>query len=122
MDSPSVQQPVPNGLLHGINPSEGYVYNATEEQKRRSRLGSLDEFWRLHRKSLEDPDTFWREAAAPFYWKVPVPKENVANYNIDVRKGKVFIEWLKGASTNICYNALDRNVQNGHGEQIAYYW
>ncbi|KAG8196839.1 hypothetical protein JTE90_027552 [Oedothorax gibbosus] len=121
MDSPSVQQPVSNGLLRGIN-SEGYVYNATEEQKRRSRLGSLDEFWRLHRKSLEDPDTFWREAAEPFYWKVPLRNENIANYNIDVSKGKVFIEWLKGASTNICYNALDRNVQNGHGEQIAYYW
>ncbi|GFU04862.1 acetyl-coenzyme A synthetase [Nephila pilipes] len=109
-------------IANGNGTNGNYVFRATEEQKSRSHLGSLDEFWRLHRKSLEDPNTFWSEAAAPFYWKVPLPKEqNIGNYNIDVRKGRVSIEWLKGASTNICYNALDRNVQNGHGEQIAYY-
>ncbi|GFW82700.1 acetyl-coenzyme A synthetase, cytoplasmic [Trichonephila clavipes] len=109
-------------IANGDGTNGNYVFRATEEQKNRSRLGSLDEFWRLHRKSLEDPDAFWTEAAAPFYWKVPIPKDkSIGNYNIDVGKGRVFIEWLKGASTNICYNALDRNVQNGHGEQIAYY-
>lgn len=110
-------------VANGDGTNGSYVFRATDEQKNRSHLGSLDEFWRLHRKSLEDPNAFWTDAAAPFYWKVPIPKDkNIGNYNIDVRKGRISIEWLKGASTNICYNALDRNVQNGHGEQIAYYW
>ncbi|GIY45130.1 acetyl-coenzyme A synthetase, cytoplasmic [Caerostris darwini] len=111
-----------NGVANGSVNNGSYVFRATEEQKSKAHMGNLNEFWKMHRKSLEDPDSFWREAAAPFFWKTPVPEKNISNYNIDVRKGSVFIEWLKGASTNICYNALDRNVQNGHGEQIAYYW
>lgn len=111
----------PNGFLNHSD-NGGYVFNVTEEQRIRSRLGNLDEFWRIHRKSLDEPDVFWREAASPFYWKTPVPEKNVTNYNFDVRKGKVFIEWMKGATTNICYNALDRNVERGYGNQIAFYW
>lgn len=105
-----------------LNHDGGYVFNVTEEQRSGSRLGSLDEFWKMHRRSLNDPDAFWGEAASPFYWKTPVPEKNICNYNFDINKGKVFVEWMKGATTNICYNALDRNVEQGHGDQIAFYW
>ncbi|XP_054717208.1 acetyl-coenzyme A synthetase, cytoplasmic-like [Uloborus diversus] len=111
-----------NGFGNDVKHKRDYVFHATREQKARSRLGSLDEFWRMHRKSLEEPDVFWTEAAAPFHWETPLPEKNIANYNIDVNKGKVFIEWMKGATTNICYNALDRNVKLGHGDKIAFYW
>ena len=40
-------------------------------------------------------------------------------YNFDTRKGPIKIEWMVGAKTNICYNALDRNVEAGHGDKIA---
>uniref|UniRef100_A0A8C0E8I7 Acetyl-coenzyme A synthetase n=1 Tax=Bubo bubo TaxID=30461 RepID=A0A8C0E8I7_BUBBB len=44
-------------------------------------------------------------------------------YNFDVTKGKIFIEWMKGATTNICYNLLDRNVNEKKlGDKIAFYW
>ncbi|XP_076208433.1 acetyl-coenzyme A synthetase, cytoplasmic isoform X3 [Aptenodytes patagonicus] len=39
------------------------------------------------------------------------------------RRGKIFIEWMKGATTNICYNLLDRNVNEKKlGDKIAFYW
>lgn len=31
-------------------------------------------------------------------------------------------QWFKGAKTNICYNAVDRNVEAGNGDKIAMYW
>ncbi|KFW63428.1 Acetyl-coenzyme A synthetase, cytoplasmic, partial [Pygoscelis adeliae] len=35
----------------------------------------------------------------------------------------IFIEWMKGATTNICYNLLDRNVNEKKlGDKIAFYW
>ncbi|KFV62743.1 Acetyl-coenzyme A synthetase, cytoplasmic, partial [Dryobates pubescens] len=35
----------------------------------------------------------------------------------------IFIEWMKGATTNICYNLLDRNVNEKQlGDKIAFYW
>ncbi|XP_042909555.1 acetyl-coenzyme A synthetase, cytoplasmic-like [Parasteatoda tepidariorum] len=112
-----------NGLaLHDNYQDTNYAYEATEEQRRNARMSSLDDFWKMHRKSLDDPDAFWSEASESLYWKIPVPKQNVCRYNFDVHKGKIFIEWMKGAMTNICYNALDRNVEKGHGEQIAYFW
>ena len=43
-------------------------------------------------------------------------------YNFDTRKGPIKIEWMVGAKTNICYNALDRNVEAGHGDKIAFHW
>merc|ERR1719320_1123131 len=29
---------------------------------------------------------------------------------------------MMGAETNICYNALDKQVDNGHGDKVAFYW
>ncbi len=44
------------------------------------------------------------------------------NYNFDVRNGPIKIEWFVGAKTNVCYNAVDRHVENGKGDQVAFYW
>ena len=43
-------------------------------------------------------------------------------FNFDVRKGPVKIEWFVGAETNLSYNCLDRHVEAGHGDRIAFYW
>ena len=43
-------------------------------------------------------------------------------YNFDMGKGPVKIEWMVGAQTNICHNALDHNVEAGHGDRVAFYW
>lgn len=32
------------------------------------------------------------------------------------------VQWFKGGKTNICYNAVDRNIECGNGEKIAMYW
>lgn len=42
-------------------------------------------------------------------------------YNFDLKSGPVKIEWFLGAQTNVCYNCLDRNIEKGKGEQIAFY-
>ena len=41
--------------------------------------------------------------------------------NFDMRKGRVFAEWFKGSKTNVCYNALDRWVEKGRGQQVNFY-
>lgn len=44
-------------------------------------------------------------------------------YNFDVTKGDIYIKFMEGAKTNICYNVLDRNVHERNlGEKVAYYW
>src|SRR5438309_979312 len=33
-----------------------------------------------------------------------------------------FAKWFVGGRLNVAYNCLDRHVEAGHGDQVAYYW
>ncbi|XP_072980478.1 acetyl-coenzyme A synthetase, chloroplastic/glyoxysomal-like isoform X2 [Typha angustifolia] len=84
-------------------------------------VSSPVQYHKMYKRSIEDPAGFWSEIASGFYWKEKWDPE-VYTENIDVTKGTVQIEWFKGATTNICYNALDRNIEAGNGEKVALYW
>ena len=48
-------------------------------------------------------------------------KEHV-RYNFDRRKGQVCTSFFDGGRTNICYNALDRHIEQGRGSQPCFLW
>ncbi|MCB1486868.1 MAG: AMP-binding protein, partial [Bauldia sp.] len=60
----------------------------------------------------EDPIGFWAEAASAIEWDEPWRTP----FNPD--KG-VYGRWFPGAQCNTCYNALDRHVAAGRGDQAA---
>ncbi|XP_017369251.1 acetyl-coenzyme A synthetase, cytoplasmic isoform X3 [Cebus imitator] len=92
------------------------------EVSRSAHVPSLQRYRELHRRSVEEPREFWGDIAKEFYWKTLCPGPFL-QYNFDVTKGKIFIEWMKGAITNICYNVLDRNVHEKKlGDKVAFYW
>ena len=33
-----------------------------------------------------------------------------------------FAKWFVGGRLNVAYNCVDRHVEAGHGDQVAYYW
>ncbi|XP_042497908.1 acetyl-coenzyme A synthetase, chloroplastic/glyoxysomal [Macadamia integrifolia] len=82
---------------------------------------SPEKYMEMYSKSIVDPAGFWSEIALLFYWKQKWG-DQVYSENMDVSKGTVKIEWFRGGITNICYNALDRNVQAGLGAKTAIYW
>lgn len=43
-------------------------------------------------------------------------------YNFDRRKGQVYTTFFDGGRTNICYNALDRHIEQGRGNQPCFLW
>ncbi|MEE6464456.1 hypothetical protein FKM82_006263 [Ascaphus truei] len=76
----------------------------------------------LYRKSIQNPQEFWMDVASEFYWKTP-PSGKLFDYNFDLTKGKIFVEFMKGAKTNVCYNVLDRNVMEKNlGDKTAFFW
>ncbi|EME30712.1 Acetyl-coenzyme A synthetase, chloroplastic/glyoxysomal [Galdieria sulphuraria] len=78
-------------------------------------------YYKMYERSITDPEGFWSEIAKKdFYWHKPFSSP-ILNYNFDIRKGPIFVEWFKGGKTNMCYNALDRHVEAGFGDQVAYY-
>uniref|UniRef100_A0A673KUF1 Acetyl-coenzyme A synthetase n=1 Tax=Sinocyclocheilus rhinocerous TaxID=307959 RepID=A0A673KUF1_9TELE len=85
-------------------------------------LTYFDAYLALYKKSTEEPEEFWADVAQEFYWKKP-PSGQMLQYNFDVNKGNIYIKFMEGAKTNICYNVLDRNVHERNlGEKVAYYW
>ena len=33
-----------------------------------------------------------------------------------------FAKWFVGGKLNVAYNCVDRHVEDGHGDQVAYHW
>ncbi|CAK1554097.1 unnamed protein product [Leptosia nina] len=98
------------------------VYQPTAHVVGKSRLPSFDKYKEMHKKSLENPEEFWSEIAKEFFWQTPHQPGKFVSYNFDLTKGDIFVKWMEGASTNISVNLLDRNVEKGYGDKIAYYW
>lgn len=99
----------------------GWFYPSKEIQSE-AYVSSMDGYKELYQKSIEDPAAFWGDIASQYFWKVPPNKENFMDFNFDTSKGKVFVKWMEGAVTNISYNVLDRNVEKGLGNNVAFYW
>ncbi|GAA5193276.1 propionyl-CoA synthetase [Ferrimonas gelatinilytica] len=69
----------------------------------------------LQQRATEDPSGFWGDAAAAIDWIRPwqrvLEEDNAPLYR-----------WFEGAQLNTCYNALDRHVAQGRGEQVAIHY
>ena len=72
-------------------------------------MGAYEE---IFKKSIENPDEFWAEAAESIDW---YKKWDTV---LD-RSNPPFYRWFKGGELNTCYNAVDRHVANGRGGQNA---
>ena len=59
-----------------------------------------------------DPEAFWMEAASRIDWVTPPSKAL-----FDERAP--FYEWFSDGQINACWNAVDRHVEAGRGDQLA---
>lgn len=66
----------------------------------------------VYQRSLSDPEGFWGEAAQAIHWDKPWDKV------LDASRPP-FYRWFAGGMLNTCYNAVDRHVEAGRGDQIA---
>ncbi|MEN1960754.1 propionate--CoA ligase [Luteimonas sp. MJ246] len=65
----------------------------------------------MYRRSVEEPEAFWAEQAEAIYWhKTP---EKILDYS-----NPPFRSWFVGGETNLCYNAVDRHLEE-RGDQLA---
>ena len=65
-----------------------------------------------YRHSVDDPEGFWGQAAQAISWDKPWDK-------VLDDSNKPFYKWFAGGMLNTCYNAVDRHVENGRGDQAA---
>jgi propionyl-CoA synthetase len=72
----------------------------------------VSRFDAVYRRSLEEPEAFWAEAAAAIDWDEPWDRV------LDDSRAP-FYRWFTGGRMNTCFNALDRHVEGGRADQPA---
>lgn len=93
-----------------ICPWNGAVRSiVTKASERSYRVAPYDE---LFEESIKNPSEFWAEQADKIVWF------KSWNRVLDDTKSP-FTEWFVDGQLNTCYNAIDRHVESGRGEQLA---
>ena len=72
----------------------------------------MGEYARIWRQSLDEPEEFWGDAARAIDWFTP-PK-----LILDESRAPLY-RWFVGGEMNTCFNAVDRHVNAGRGNQSA---
>lgn len=69
----------------------------------------------LFQRSLAQPEDFWREQAQAIHW-FRFPETILSKDEHDLYR------WFRGGQLNTCYLALDHQVEQGRGDQVAVYY
>ena len=76
---------------------------------------TAEDYQALYRRSLSDPDGFWREQSRRIDWeRAP---ERIANWSFD----PVDINWFEDGILNLCHNCVDRHLDS-RADDIAILW
>jgi len=90
-----------------VHSSESRVFPPRAKFSKNAHIKSMDEYEKLYKWSIEDPEDFWAEMAEKnltWYKKW----DSVLEYDFH----KPEIKWFKGGKLNVSYNCLDRYVQS----------
>ncbi|WP_114560810.1 acetate--CoA ligase [Desertihabitans aurantiacus] len=68
-----------------------------------------------YRVAAQDPEAFWAEQAKRLSWGTP-PTETLDWTN------PPFAKWFADGTLNAAYNCLDRHVEAGHGDRVAFHF
>ena len=86
----------------------------TEQNTNQARYWPHGQYLEVHKRSLEDPESFWAEQARKLDW--------VKTWDRVLEWNAPFAEWFKGGVLNACYNCVDRHAKGPNKNKVAYYW
>ena len=69
----------------------------------------------VHEEAARDPEAWWAKQAEALDWFEPWDE-------VLDESGAPFYKWFAGGKLNASYNALDRHVDAGRGDRVAYHW
>jgi acetyl-CoA synthetase len=95
---------------------EKRVFEPPKEFVEKAYLNSFDEYKKLYKRSIDDPNGFWGEMAEKHIdwfkkWDGPVEEYNF--------KDDVFDRYFAGGKLNITYNCLDRHLKTWRKNKAA---
>ena len=96
------------------------IYPVPENFKKKAHINSREQYDKMWKESIEDPDGFWAKIAEEYVtWFKKWDKVMDCNYGTSAKDLKV--SWFTGAKLNVSYNCLDRHLEK-RGDQTAIIW
>ncbi len=83
--------------------------------RERAHIKTMEEYQRLYRLSLDNPEWFWGEQAKALTWFHPWQSVFDADYK------EVDFSWYSGGRLNACFNCVDRHLP-ALGDKTAIIW
>lgn len=94
---------------------EARLFPPSEDFASKARIKSLSEYQEIWDRAKSDPPEFWAELAREeLHWFEP--------FTETLKWNEPFAEWFVGGKTNVSYNCLDRNIEQGYGDRTAILW
>ena len=87
------------------------VFAPPAEVAATAHVGSIEEYRKLYKQSIDDPTNFWSDVAKDFHWFKPF--DRVLDWHVPNAK------WFVGGKTNMSFNCLDRIIAEGGGDKVA---
>jgi acetyl-CoA synthetase len=69
----------------------------------------------VHDEAERDPEGFWAREAEQLDWAQRW--DQVLDWS-----NPPFAKWFVGGKLNVSYNCVDRHVEAGHGDRVAFHW
>ena len=97
--------------------TEGRTFPPSKEFSAKAHIKSLQEYEKIYKRSVDDPEGFWAEMAEKnITWYKKWNK--VLEYNFE----KPEIKWFQGGKLNASYNCLDRHLTTATRNKAAIIW
>ncbi len=93
---------------------ENRVFAPPAEFAAKAHVKSLEQYEAMYRRSVEQPEAFWAEAAGELEWFTPWTK---------VLQGEgAHTKWFVGGKLNLSHNCVDRHALGARKDKVALLW
>jgi acetyl-CoA synthetase len=93
---------------------ENRLFAPPAEFSAKANIKSLEQYEAMYRRSVEEPEAFWAEAAGELEWFAPWTK---------VMEGEASqTKWFVGGKLNLSHNCVDRHALGARKDKVALLW
>jgi acetyl-CoA synthetase len=93
---------------------ENRVFHPSPEFAAKAWIKSRKQYDQMYRESIDQPEQFWHKIASELHWFKKWDK--VLEWKLPYAK------WFVGGKTNVAFNCLDRQIEQGRGAKTAILW
>src|SRR5947207_2253404 len=102
----------PSGIESAMQ--ENRLFPPTPAFAAQAHIKSRAEYDKLYRESIDNPEKFWGDVASELHW--------FKKWDQVLEWKAPYAKWFVGGKTNLSFNCLDRQIEQGRGDKTAIIW